>query len=301
MRNVLMDFRGFLYVLAAACMWGVIGIFAKGIMAEGITALEIAFWRATLAWGIFLIHAAAQKQLKVHRIDIPFLFGFGFICVTLFYGSYQLAIRDIGMALAAVLLYTAPAWVAFLSWLLLKEEMTITKTTCVAMTIIGVSCICIGPSIMSNGKISLNAFGLAAGLVSGFTYALYYIFGKKHLYKYATPTIFVYALPAGAALLLPFVEFHPKTMYAWGMLIGMATVTSYGAFNAYYAGLKRLEATHASIIATFEPVIAAVFAYFLFGETFSLPGYVGSCLILVAVFMVVISGTRKNYPADEEK
>jgi len=296
-----MDIRGFFYVLAAALMWGVIGIFAKEVLAEGVTALEIAFWRATLAWGMFLVHAMIKKQVKVHRTDLPFLFGFGFICVTLFYGSYQLAIRDVGMAMAAVLLYTAPAWVAFMSWIVLKEKMTVTKTTCVAMTIIGVGCISLGPQLLSGGSLALNTFGLAAGLVSGFTYALYYIFGKKYLYRYPTPTIFVYALPFGAALLLPFVDFHTKTTYAWIMLISMAAITAYGAFTAYYAGLKRLEATHASVIATFEPVVAAVFAYFLFGEKFSMLGYAGSCLIIAAVFMVVMSGSKSSRAAGEEE
>ncbi|MEF2229863.1 MAG: EamA family transporter [Pseudodesulfovibrio sp.] len=283
---------GFLWVLAAAFMWGLIGVFTKYILAEGISALEIAFWRASLAWVMFLVHAGVRGQLRAHRHDLPALFGFGFICVTLFYGSYQMAIRDVGMALAAVLLYTAPAWVALMSWAVLKETMTATKTACVTMTILGVACISLGPQLLSGSAIPLNTFGLAAGLISGFTYALYYIFGKKYLHKYATPTIFVYALPFGALLLLPFVDFHPKSLYTWTMLIGLAAVTSYGAFNAYYAGLKLLDATHASVIATFEPVVAAVFAYLLFGEKFSALGYMGSSLVIAAVFLVVLTGSR---------
>ncbi|ADU62866.1 MAG: DMT family transporter [Pseudodesulfovibrio sp.] len=295
-----MDIRGLFYVLAAALMWGVIGIFAKEILAEGVSALEIAFWRATFGWLLFLVHALIMRQTRVTRSDLPALFGFGFICVTLFYGAYQIAIRDVGMALAAVLLYTAPAWVAFLSWLVLKEGMTPVKMVCVLMTIVGVASISLGPKLMSGGTLDINLVGLGAGLLSGFTYALYYIFGKKYLYRYHTPTIFVYALPFGAALLFPFVDFQPKSGYAWIMLFLMAAVTAYGAFLAYYAGLRRLEATRASVIATFEPVVAAVFAYFLFGETFSLPGYLGSCLIIGAVILVVVSGSRPSRTVSED-
>jgi drug/metabolite transporter (DMT)-like permease len=168
------------------------------------------------------------------------------------------------------------------------------------MTILGVSCISLGPKLMSGSTFTLNAFGLAAGLLSGFTYALYYIFGKKFLNRYPTPTIFVYALPFGALLLWPFIHFAHKSPEAWGLLIGMALVTSYGAFSVYYAGLKRLDATHASVIATFEPLVAAVLAYALFGEKFSLLGYAGSSLIIAAVLMVVLSGTRgrKTVPGE---
>lgn len=285
---------GYLYVMATAFMWGMIGVFSKYILAEGISALEIAFWRALFGWIFFLIHALAAGQAKVHRTDLPALLGFGFICVTLFYGAYQLAIRDVGMALAAVLLYTAPAWVALLSRLVLKERMTTAKTICVTMTIIGVTAISLGPQLLSGASFDLNVFGLAAGLVSGFTYALYYIFGKKFLHRYPTPTIFAYALPFGALLLFPFIDFVPKTPLAWALLIGMALVTTYGAFSTYYAGLKRMEATHASVIATFEPVVAALFAYALFGETFSLPGYLGSLLIIGAVLLIIL--TNKKAP-----
>lgn len=294
-----MDIRGLFYVLAAALMWGVIGIFAKEVLAQGVSALEIAFWRAAFGWLLFLVHALVMRQARVTRSDLPALFGFGFICVTLFYGAYQIAIRDVGMALAAVLLYTAPAWVAFLSWLVLKEGMTPVKLVCVLMTIVGVASISLGPKLMSGGTLAINSVGLGAGLLSGFTYALYYIFGKKYLYRYHTPTIFVYALPFGAALLFPFVDFQPKTGYAWIMLFLMAAVTAYGAFLAYYAGLRRLEATRASVIATFEPVVAAVFAYFLFNETFTLPGYLGSCLIIGAVILVVVSGSRPSRTVSE--
>lgn len=285
---------GFLYVLAAAFMWGLIGVFTKYILAEGISALEIAFWRASIAWVFFLAHAVIAKQARAHRADLPALFGFGFICVTMFYGAYQLAIRDVGVALAAVLLYTAPAWVAFLSWIVLKEKMTPTKTICVVMTILGVACISLGPQLLTGASFNLNLFGLAAGLVSGFTYALYYILGKKFLYRYATPTIFVYALPFGAMLLLPFIEFAPKSPQAWMLLAGLALVTSYGAFSVYYAGLKRMEATRASVIATFEPVVASVAAYFLFGEKFSMLGYMGSTLIIGAVLLVVLTGNKQK-------
>ncbi len=287
-----MDIRGIFLVLAAAVMWGIIGVFTKFILAENVSALEIAFWRAMFAWVLFAAHAKYMNAVKVKRSDLPVLLSFGVVCVTLFYASYQLAIRDVGVALAAVLLYTAPAWVAFLSRLVLEEALNGAKLACVVMTIAGVSCISLGPTLFSGNHIDFNLFGFAAGLVSGLTYALYYIFGKKYLYRYSTPTVFLYALPFGALLLLPFVHFAPKSPQTWLLLVAMAAVTSYGAFSVYYAGLRRLDATHAAVIATLEPVVAAVAAFTLFGESFGVWGYAGSALIIAAVFLVVLGGNR---------
>ncbi|MGE4292882.1 MAG: DMT family transporter [Desulfovibrio sp.] len=290
-----MDLRGCLYVLAAASMWGLIGLFSKFIFAQGISPLETAFWRAVFGWGFFLVHAARMRQIRISPRDAVPLLLFGLICISVFYGAYQVAISEAGVALAAVLLYTAPAWVALLSWLVLREALTPLKLTCVAMTIAGVMLISLGPEFFGGGGgIRLDLFGLMAGLVSGFTYALYYIFGKKYLSRYATPTIFVYAMPVGALTLLPFVHFSHKTPAAWLLLILLAAVTSYGAFSAYYAGLKRLEATRAAVLATFEPLVAAVLAYLFFAERFGFWGYAGSALIIGAVFLVVAGGLRRG-------
>ena len=277
-----------LYVLAAAVMWGAIGIFAKELLAEGITPMEIAFWRAALAGTMFLAHAAVIKKLRIKPTDLPALLLFGLLGVALFYGAYQVAVRDVGMALASVLLYTAPAWVALLSWRLLDEPMTRTKGCCVGLTIAGVACISLGTQLTGDGPARLHWLGLVAGLVSGFTYALYYIFGKRFLNRgLATSTIFAYALPCGAVLLAPLVDFVPKSPHAWTMLVAMAVISSYGAFSAHYAGLRRLEATRASVIATFEPVVAAVFAHVLFGETLSALGIAGGVMIIAAAVAIV--------------
>ena len=73
----------------------------------------------------------------------------------------------------------------------------------------------------------------------------------------------------------------------------MAFFSTYGAYYCYYIGLKHMEASRASITATLEPVVAAVVAYFWWGETFTLMGYIGSALILGAVILMVLDGLRQ--------
>ncbi|RTH25722.1 EamA family transporter, partial [Thermus scotoductus] len=131
------------------------------------------------------------------------------------------------------------------------------------------------------------SLALFFGLLSGFTYALYYIFGKLYLPRYATPTLFLYALPVGALGLLPWVEFAPLSLRAMEALLFLGVFSTYGAYLAYYAGLKRLPATRASVVATLEPVVANLFAFLLFREVLSLWAYLGAGLVLLAVVLTV--------------
>ncbi len=280
-------FKGYLYIFLAAGLWAFIGPLGKMAFQEGVSPLEVAFWRATLAWLCFAMQAAIQSKAHVAVRDLPKLALFGFLCVTLFFGSYQLAVEKGGAALASVLLYTAPAWVIFLSRIILKEALTGMKLAALCLTLVGVSLIS-----MSQGSFSFSLDGeggaaILFGLLAGFCYSLYYIFGKQFSDKYSASVLFLYILPFGALCLVPFITFVEKNATAWFALGLIALFSTYGAYHFYYAGLKVIEAGRASIIATAEPVLAALVAWCWWGEIFSATGYVGSGFILTAVILMI--------------
>lgn len=244
--------------------------------------MEIAFWRAALAWGFFGIHAAATRSFRMDLRDLPMVALFALTGVTAFYGTYQMAIRGGGAALASVLLYTAPAWVALLARLAFKEPFTRPKMIALALTLIGVACVAGG-----GGSAHITGSALLFGLAAGFCYSLYYIFGKYFSSRYSAPNLFFYLLPIGALTLLPWVEFSFKSPTAWGALLCIAALCTYGAYFCYYIGVRHLEASRAAITATLEPLVAAVVAFFWWGEAFGVTGYVGSALILSSVLLMV--------------
>ena len=279
--------QGYLYIFAAAALWGLIGPFARLAFQEGVAPLEVAFWRAVLAWLCFGPQAVLQRRVRVAPTDLPALALFSLTGIFLFYGSYQLAVQQGGAALAAVLLYTAPAWVALMAGLFFKERMTPVKWTALALTLAGVSLVSLGSGASIAADSGRMASAVAFGLVAGFCYSLYYIFGKYFGGKYPAETVFFYILPMGAACLAPWCDFAPKSWTAWWALLWVAVLSTYGAYHCYYAGLKHLEAGRASIAATLEPVVAAVVAFVWWGEVFAPAGYIGSVLILAAVILMV--------------
>jgi DME family drug/metabolite transporter len=277
--------RGYLFILAAATLWGMIGPFARLAFQEGVPPMEVAFWRALLTWFLFAGHAAIKGETGLDRRDIPAVVVFGITGVSLFYGAYQMAVKHGGAALASVLLYTAPAWVTVLARILFRERITVLKLAALLLTLIGVTAISWAGQTGYGEDIPLSA--ILFGLVSGFCYSLYYIFGRHFSGRYSSPNLFLYILPIGILGMLPWIQFTDKTLTAWAALILLAVVSTYGANFCYYASLKYLEASRAAILATLEPVITVVIAYLWWNESMNIPSLIGCTLILSAVVMVV--------------
>lgn len=284
--------RGYLHVLLAAVLWGTIGPMSKLAFGQGMEPLEVGFWRTAFAWVFFAVHAWRIHGLVAPRRSLPVLALFGLAAPAGLYGFYMFAVTYGGVALASVLLYTAPAWVALLSWLLLKEPMSAGKLAAVALTILGVACVGLGPQLLGDASLKVGAAAVLFGLLSAVSYSLFSIFGKGWLRGFATPTVFLYGLPVAALAMLPFVTFHGFTWLSLAACLYLALFSTYGAFSSYYAGLKRLEATRASITATLEPVVASLIGFAIFDERFSSLGYLGSGLILAAVLISVLENAR---------
>jgi DME family drug/metabolite transporter len=280
---------GYVYIAAAALLWATIGPAARFALRAGITPLEISFWRAAIAGLLFALHAGARGRIHVARRDLPAVGGFALFGVTILYWSYFRAVELGGAALAAILLYTAPAWVALAATLWLGEKLTVRKSIAVALTLAGIALVALGSgSGLSAGVAGATSRGpaFAWGLLSGLAYAGYYLFGKRYFGRYEASTLFAYALPLGATLLLPAVTFAPKSAHEWLELVFLAVVPTYGAYLLYGFGLARIEATRAATVATLEPVAAAALAYVVWGEALRGIGYAGAALVLAGVLVV---------------
>ncbi len=248
--------------------------------------MEVAFWRALIAWFFFGSQAIVRKDTHLVKKDIPLLVVFGLLGISLFYISYQYAVKAGGAAFASVLLYTAPAWVVICSFFIYKEKLTSNKIVAVLLVITGVFLIS-KTGGNSNSTTAIGFLAILSGLMSGFCYSLYYTIGKYFSSRYSSANLFLYVLPIGALGILPFVEFSHKSPVAWASLLAVSLVSTFIANHCYYLGLKHLEAGKASIVATIEPVVATVAAYIILGEYFTSLGYVGAAMIISAVILTI--------------
>jgi drug/metabolite transporter (DMT)-like permease len=227
---------------------------------------------------LFAAHAivSGAKWPKGRELGETVLFGL--VGVSVFYGSYQLAVREGGASLAAVLLYTAPAFVAVMAWWRFGERPGAREWLAVIATVSGVALV----SMSGGGTIDAGAAAIGWGLTAGGTYALYYVWGKHAFERYAPAALYAVAMPVGAIGLLPFVSFGARTQRAWLLLATMAVASTYLAYLAYAAGLKRLPATRASVIASIEPLVATGLAAVWFDERLGSVAWIGAAMVVGA-------------------
>lgn len=285
-----------LLILIAAVLWGLLGIFGKRAQEAGVAPLEVAFWRAALAGGLYGLHALLSRAALPRGRDLLVTAAFGVAGVSVFYGSYQLAVRAGGASLASVLLYTAPAFVVLLGWAFLRERLGRRELLAAAATLGGVALISLG----GGQGVHATPAALAWGLVAGFTYSLYYLYGKDFFGRYSAAALLAVALPVGAVVLLPFVHFSAKTTGAWESLGAIAVFSTYLAYLAYSAGLRHLPATQASVIASLEPVVAAGLAALLFHERLAALGLLGAAIVVGAALLLSAGSSAEADPAAEE-
>lgn len=283
-----------LLILTAAVLWGLLGILGKQAQAAGVGALEVAFWRASLGGALFAAHAAATRSPLPRGRDLGVTALFGILGVSAFYGTYQLAVKAGGASLASVLLYTAPAFVALLGWAFLRERLGGRDLLAVAGTLGGIALISLG----GGQGVTASAPALGFGLAAGFTYSLYYLYGKAYFHTYTPAALYAVALPVGALGLLPLVSFAAKTPAAWGSLLAIAFLSTYLAYLAYSAGLKHLPATRASVIASLEPVVAAGLAALLFQERLAPLALLGAALVIAAALTLSLDKKAEHPPVE---
>jgi DME family drug/metabolite transporter len=262
------------WVVLAALLWSSVGPLSRLALASGLPPLDVALGRALVAAACFGVHAVASGGAAPARRDAPALVAFAAIGVAGLFAMNQLAVAAGGAALATILLYTAPIWVTAAAPLL--GERVRARAAVAAVTAAG------GIAVLAAGGGGVRATppALLWGLGSGAAYALYSALGKRLVRRAAPETVFALALPIAAAALVALgarPSLPPARQAAPVIAIGLL---SYGASLAYARGLRVLPAARAAILATLEPIGAAILAFALFGERVAVPG---AAIALVAI------------------
>lgn len=272
-------------ILGAAFFWGIIGIWNRKLMAVGISPTSIVVIRnigsMLLLSAIFAVKD--RSMFRVKKEHLKYFFGSGVISVVLFTLCYFSCQKVCSLAMASIFLYTAPSFVVIMAAILWKEPVTKKKVTALVLTLVGCALVC---GIFA-GELAVTIPGILFGLGAGFFYALYSIFSRYALKHYSalkcTLWMFIFAGAASVFLIRP-TELAVLLNFREGMLaVVLVVLSTVLPFLLYTMGLAHVESGKASIIASFEPVVAALAGVLIFGETMGATTVVGILCILAGV------------------
>ena len=276
-------------ILAAAALWGIIGVWNRNLMAAGLSPTGIVVVR-NFGGMLLLLAVFAVKDrgvFRVRREHLKYFFGTGIISVVLFTSCYFSCQKICSLAVASILLYTAPSFVVILSAMLWKEPVTKKKLLALALTLVGCACVC----GVFDGGLTVTFTGILLGLGAGFFYALYSVFGRYALAHYSSMTVtvwtFIFAGPASLVMLRP-AEMRAvfTAPSAWLLAAGLVVFSTVAPYILYTRGLARVESGKASIMASLEPVVAALAGVLIFGEPMGLLTLLGILCVLAGVYIL---------------
>ena len=275
-------------ILLAAAGWGVIGVFSRPLAAAGLSSMQMTFVRSvTVLVCMGLLLAAKDRSLfRVELRDCWVFLGTGLVSIVFFNVCYFSAIQMTTLAVASILLYTAPCFVMLMSAVFFHEPVTGRKLAALVLAFAG----CVLVSGFAAGGVSPKA--LLVGIGAGFGYATYSIFGKAALKKYHTFTLIFYTYLVSTVCLAPFADLGGavKALAAspgavWPAL-GLGLASTFMPYVCYTTGLEKVEAGKASVLAFAEPMVATIAGILVFHETLGLKNAAGIALIFAAIVLL---------------
>lgn len=272
-------------IVLAAALWGMIGLWNRRLMGAGMSPVSIVTVR-NFGGMVLLCAVFAVKDRGVFRIQrqhFKYFFGTGIVSVLLFTVCYFSCQQVSSLAVASVLLYTAPSFVVLLSAVLWHEPVGGKKIAALGLTLLGCALVC---GVFA-GDLGVSLRGVLLGLGAGFFYAMYSIFGRYALAHYTPMTVTVWTfLVAGSASLT---MVRPQELGVLTDPANLATALGLIVFSTvlpylfYTWGLAGMESGKASILASLEPVVAAVIGAVVFHEPISALTVAGIALVLGGV------------------
>ncbi len=283
-----------LILLAAAC-FGTLGPLSRFADDAGVSSLALVFWRGLLGAASMTIFLAARYArggvgfVPIGSLPVRdrwFMAG-ATVANAILNLAVFVAFLRISIALALLVFYLYPAFVALISVGWLGERLDRIRWAALGISLTGMVLVVAG----SGGLGELDVIGIGLSLIAALGQT-FYVLAARHGFAHvpgsqaaaltmagAAGIYFVIALLAGAAaqLATPFSGVDALWPVALAGIVGagLPTVT-------YITGIRRLGAPRAAILANFEPVVGVLLAALLLAEQPTPLQLLGGALIIAS-------------------
>lgn len=278
-------------ILAGTC-WGIAGIFIRILDGVGFDNLTIIFSRNIIGvpLSFLLILMTGKSQLRMKPRDLSWILGITLSGSIALMFAYNIAVMELSLSLAAILLCTAPVFVLLVSVPLFGEKINLKKAICMVMAFLG--CAMLSGVFELGDGFQWSSLGIFMGLASAACNAVFLITSKVITDKgYSSFSVCFYSFLFTTIMLAPFIDWDVFLGYitdtpaqASIVLLTQCIVTSILPQVAYIVGLRYVEAgTTAILEGGAEPTAALLAGVIVYSEVPSLIGFAGVVVTVVAL------------------
>jgi drug/metabolite transporter (DMT)-like permease len=247
-----------------------------------------AFWRCALAAPLLWawVWQEGRKARVPTRISTRALVAAG-IFFALDLGVWHYSILYTSVANSTLLANLAPIFVTLAGWLIWKKKVTRAFLAGMALAILGMF-VLVGPNFAVGGT---RLLGDALGALTGMFYAGYMLAIKfardanastARLMAWSTTITALALLPV--ALITPH-PFLPSSANGWLILVGLALITQILGQGLIAYAFAHLPASLSSVSLLIQPVMATLFAWWLFGEAIGPAQFIGGAIVLAGIWI----------------
>lgn len=273
-------------ILAAAVFWGTSATLARFVFRDrhvpALTVVELRLSIATLLLGLWLL-ARKRSAFRVRREDWGYFAVLGLVGVGTVQATYYYSISKLGVGLAILLQYLAPSLIVLYDAM---RGVPVRKSTgwAVVAALAGTALL-----VGSVDRVALQATPLhwVVGFSSAIVFAFYVVFSKRGLRRYPPETVLFYTFLLASILwacVTPpaaiFAAGYPPQL--WMLFIALGVFSTLVPFALFYAGLRRVPAAEAGVVATIEPVVAVLAAMVFLDERLLPLQWLGAVFVLGA-------------------
>ncbi|MBO4356254.1 MAG: EamA family transporter [Clostridia bacterium] len=274
--------NGTLFVFLAAILFATGGLFFKEC---SWSAMALSSARSIIAGVIIL----AAMLIVRHKFRINFSVIAAAISISVTNNLYALANKLTTAGNTVVLQFSMPVFVIIILVLFYKKKPTVLElVTCFAV-FAGIICFFIDS--LSAG----NMLGNALALISGVSYACFFIFNSRDDSEPFTAVLLSYALTA--LIGLPWlintdIVATPGKELVFVLLLGL--VQQAAAMICFSVGIKTTPPVAASLISGIEPILNPVLVALFYGEKLTWLSLIGAVIVLVSILIYNVLTARKK-------
>jgi drug/metabolite transporter (DMT)-like permease len=244
-----------------------------------------AFWRTALAAPLLWMWAAKGERVEPGVRFQPLLWAGIFFACDL--GVWHWSIIWTSVANSTLLANLAPIFVTLAGWLFWKRKVTRVFLVGMIVAMTGMF-VLVGPNFGVGGT---RLMGDALGALTGMFYAGYMLAVKSardagastaRLMAWSTTITAIALFPVAVLSPQPFL---PHALGGWWVLVALALVTQITGQGLIAYAFAHLPASLSSVSLLIQPVMAAIFAWILFGEAVGPIQFIGGAVVLAGIWI----------------